>query len=513
MYSTDIFIYKSDSDGNLIWAKAFGGNGFNYTTSLTIDYLDNVYTTGVFLDTIDFNPNTNTFYLYSSGYHDIFISKINSNGDMIYTKSLGSINSSIDSYQLELSLNNLYISGIFTGTIDFDSGTGTNNLTSYDSSDFFVLKLRQSGVTGYIFNDISQNCVRDSNEMGLPNRFVTIEPGGIVVQTNSSGVWAVDYLSAGTYTATADTSGNWSATCPASQIITVINSNDLTFAPDFGFVSTQPCPSPQISINMPFMRPCFSNQYIYVSACNLHTATGVLNNAWADIALDSLIIPQSSSIPYTYMGNYVYRFQLGNLYPGQCVYFTINCSLSCNAIAGQTLCLQANLFPADSCVFDTIVNPFPGGFTPCTLPWDHSSLSVTGYCQNDSMYFVVTNTGNPGDGDMNCYSPVRIYIDGVLVTLDSIMLAGGTSVTYTFEGDGRTWRLETDQHPLHPGNSHPNATIEACGDSTNWTPGLVIILPQDDSDPFVDIYCGTVTASYDPNDKTGTLPELQPNIT
>jgi len=137
------------------------------------------------------------------------------------------------------------------------------------------------------------------------------------------------------------------------------------------------------------------------------------------------------------------------------------------------------------------------------LPWDHSSLQVDGYCLNDSIYFVVTNTGVFGNGDMDCFSPVRIYIDGVYVTLDSIQLVGGDSIVFAFAGDGRTWRLEADQHPLHPGNSHPNATVEACGDTSNWTSGFVNVLPPDDADPVVDIYCGVVTGSYDPNDKTG----------
>jgi uncharacterized repeat protein (TIGR01451 family) len=154
-------------------------------------------------------------------------------------------------------------------------------------------------------------------------------------------------------------------------------------------------------------------------------------------------------------------------------------------------------------VLDTLPTPTPPDFTPCTLPWDNSSILVEAECVNDSIVFTITNTGDPGDGDMDCFSPVRLYIDGEYIWLDSIQLAGGETFTYTFSGDGRTWRLEVDQHPLHPGNSHPNATVELCGDPSNWTPDLVNILPQDDEDPIKDIYCGIVTGSYDPNDKTG----------
>lgn len=180
--------------------------------------------------------------------------------------------------------------------------------------------------------------------------------------------------------------------------------------------------------------------------------------------------------------------------------------------------MQANLYPADSCIFDTIPANPPGDFTPCDLPWDKSSLSLEGWCSNDSIFFSITNTGEVGEGDMQCYSPVRLLIDGEYQWLDSIMLAAQETFIYAFLGDGRTWRLEADQHPLHPGNSHPNATVEACGDLDQWTAGLVTILPMDDADPIVDIYCGEVTGSYDPNDKSaiptgvGAEHKVLPNV-
>lgn len=164
--------------------------------------------------------------------------------------------------------------------------------------------------------------------------------------------------------------------------------------------------------------------------------------------------------------------------------------------------MQANLSPVDPCVPDTIPE-FPAGVSPCLLPWDKSSLMVEGACINDTIRFLIYNTGTPGDGDMQCYSPVRVYIDDGFILLDSVKLNGGDSAIFVFMGDGRTWRLEADQHPKHPGNSHPNVTVELCGNTANWTPNMVNILPQDDADPVVDIYCGIVTGSYDPNDKSG----------
>jgi uncharacterized repeat protein (TIGR01451 family) len=104
---------------------------------------------------------------------------------------------------------------------------------------------------------------------------------------------------------------------------------------------------------------------------------------------------------------------------------------------------------------------------------------------------------------MECYSPIWITVDGVVTYSDSIIIPGGETVLLSYLGNGQTWILNVEQHPSHPGNSHPNAHVEACGDLTNWTSDLVNDFPQDDADPSVDIYCGVVTGSYDPNDKTG----------
>ena len=499
----EIFISKLDSSGNFLWAKAMGASSDDNRKSIALDASGNAYTTGNFQGTVDFDPGAGTFNLTPAGYNDIFVCKLNPSGNFLWAKAMGG---TLYDYGNSIALDasgNAYTTGYFSGTADFDPDSGTYNLTSAGNYDIFILKLKQQGITGYIFNDLSQNCQRDSLEIGIQNRFITINPGNIIAQTNESGVWVIDSLPIGTYTATIDTSGNWSPTCPVTQTFTVTSPNEITYVPDFGLVSTQPCASPDVSVNMPIVRRCFSNQKVYVNACNQYIATGALNSTYADIELDSLIITQSASLAFTSLGNNSYRFQLGTLNPGQCVNFTIDCQVSCNASLGQTLCMEANLYPADSCVFDTITEIYPGDFTPCTLPWDKSSLQVEGYCQNDSIYFVITNTGQFGNGNMDCFSPVRIFIDGVYTILDSVKLVGGESIVFAFAGDGRTWRLEADQHPLHPGNSHPNATVEACGNLSNWTPDLVNVLPQDDADPIVDIYCGVVTGSYDPNDKTG----------
>ncbi|MBV6484089.1 MAG: hypothetical protein KFKLKKLM_00572 [Flavobacteriales bacterium] len=506
----DIYFVKYDSSGNVIWANAVGGYEDDFLSDITTDDKGDLYVIGNFYSSsISFGTDIliNNFYSSGNSYPSIFIAKYENSGNVLWAKTTNETE-----YRGELAESifadnkgHLYTTGCFNDTLDVDITENEYVLipTNYYIEDIYITKYKQKGFIGHIFLDIDEDCFKDLNEIGISSKRVIITPFNIVVETNSSGVWSLDSLPVGNYTITVDTSGNWQPTCSTTQNFTVVNLDSITIAPNFGFISTQPCAAPSVSVNMPFMRPCFTNQAIYVQACNTNLATGVLTSAYVELELDSLLTPTSSSIPYTSLGNNTYSFDVGTLNPGQCVNFSVNTTVSCSAVLGQTLCMQANLYPEDSCVFDQNPTPPVGGVQPCTLPWDNSSLSVDGWCQNDTVYFSVTNNGSALNGNMQCYSPIRVYVDGVLTTIDSVLLAGGQTVIFSYFGNGQTWTLQADQHPLHPGNSHPNASVEACGDSLNWTPGLINTLSLDDADPMVDIYCGVVTGSYDPNDKTG----------
>jgi uncharacterized repeat protein (TIGR01451 family) len=358
---------------------------------------------------------------------------------------------------------------------------------------------------GKVYNDENSDCIKQELEAGINGVLLTIQPGNLFFTSNSNGQFLFDSIPDGEYTATIALPNNlWSTTCGLTQSFTIIN-NEVATPIEFGLHSSTTCTEPKVSIVMPTIRRCFSEQMVYVKACNENTATSTLENAYVDVKLDFNLSVNAASLPFTSLGNNLFRFDVGNIGIGQCKNFTINTTVSCGTQNFQTLCLEANLMPVESCTYDTIItNPtFPNGVTPCTLPWDRSSLSVNGWCANDSIYFTIRNGGEFGNGDMDCYSPVRVYIDGQMYQFDTIRLVGQETVTYAFAGTGQTWRLEADQHPLHPGNSRPNASVELCGNQENWTPGLVTILPQDDASPVKDIFCGSVTGSYDPNDKQG----------
>ncbi|MDB4650070.1 T9SS type A sorting domain-containing protein [Crocinitomicaceae bacterium] len=362
------------------------------------------------------------------------------------------------------------------------------------------------------FIDEIQNCELDVDEERLGG--VTFELNGFntVFQTTEDGIVLLDSIPDGTYQISIDTTNlNWQSDCGFSQSFQIIN-GVMQDTINFGIFSSD-CTEPNISIFAPTLRRCFSNQMVYVSVTNANTAALSVEGSFVDVTLNPFMNVTGSSIPYTSQGNNIYRFEIDTLVPGDTLNFNIATYIPCSAQWNSTLCMSAELTPYGICVLDTIPSdPIIGDPTgiiptnfpePCVLPWDQSSLSVEGWCQNDTVYFSVTNTGEPGEGDMECFTELWVTRDGVVVVTDSIALLGGETTIFSYPGEGYLWKLMAEQHPLHPGNSHPNAHVELCGDTLNFTPNMVNQFPLDDADPIIDQYCGIVTGSYDPNDKTG----------
>jgi len=511
----DIFAMKLDSSGNFIWANSRGSGREDFAEGIIGDADGNCYLTGTWYDTVDFDPGPGVVSKISAGGKDAFVSKLDTNGNLLWVHTIGSTSNEDEGKALHAdNWGNIYFTGNFRNTIDAAPGPDTFNLSSPSSDNIYLTKLTQKKIIGHVYLDINQDCTRDANELGFIGRRLIIQPGNIVVETNSGGRWALDELPAGNYTITADSSGTWIPTCAISQSFTVVHPDSFLLTPAIGFVSTTPCPKPDVTVTAPFIRYGFSNQRIYIEAENDITATGSITNPYVIVNIDTLMRVDTSSMLYTDLGNNQYRFDINTLDPGDKANFWIATTVSPNSQWGESLCMSAELYPIAVCTLDSIPNPSPPGITPCLTAYDDSHLEISAECINDSIFFYLSNSGT---GDMSCFSQYRIFIDGQLTFLDSVQLMSGTNDTLIFTGDGKTWRLETDQHPLHPGNSQPSITIELCGNLSNWRPNLVNLFPHDDADPHVDIYCGIVTGSYAPNDKTGfplglsTNHEILPN--
>lgn len=141
----DIFVHKMDASGNFLWAKAFGGLEYDGGNFICVDSSGNVYTTGYFGETADFDPGAGSFMLTSTGANDLFVQKLDASGNFIWVKGLGGTLSDAGNSICVDATGNIYITGDFQGIVDFDPGAGVFNLNSSGGRDIFICKLNASG--------------------------------------------------------------------------------------------------------------------------------------------------------------------------------------------------------------------------------------------------------------------------------------------------------------------------------------------------------------------------------
>lgn len=128
------------------WVKTFGGSMPDDVQAITTDDSGNVYITGSFQETVDFDPGLSVDYFSAVFLRDVFIQKYLSTGDLVWTKTFGN-----EGYESGLELDfdssgNLVVIGYFRDTIDVDSVGGMPELIGTGTYDnVFILKMNPNG--------------------------------------------------------------------------------------------------------------------------------------------------------------------------------------------------------------------------------------------------------------------------------------------------------------------------------------------------------------------------------
>ena len=166
----DAFISKLDASGNFIFAKQFAGASHTYGYSIDLDASGNIYTTGYFGGTVDFNPGAGTFNLSTTLGGDIFVSKLDGNGNFVWAKAIiGNTTGNDIGHSIVVDdAQNVYITGIFTGTADFDPGVGVYNLTTTAYTNAYVCKLDGNGNFSWAIKCGDANTI-DAKSIALDN--------------------------------------------------------------------------------------------------------------------------------------------------------------------------------------------------------------------------------------------------------------------------------------------------------------------------------------------------------
>lgn len=193
----DVFIVKLSSSGNLLWAKSFGGVSAELVFDIKMNNPNTLMLTGFYHDTVDFDPGLSVYNLFSAGYQDAYLLKLNTNGDFQWAKSYGGSAGTDQLCSVDFdSDNNIYIGGYFKGTVDLDLGPDTLNYTTVSSwQDLFVQKMDSSGNeiwTSVFHGQGSENIATIKHDplgnvyfSGSTNAPVDFDPGpGVVTEPN-----------------------------------------------------------------------------------------------------------------------------------------------------------------------------------------------------------------------------------------------------------------------------------------------------------------------------------------
>ncbi|MCB9234147.1 MAG: SBBP repeat-containing protein [Bacteroidia bacterium] len=177
--SDDVFLVKLDNGGNFVWGLGFGANYVDVAEGVATDILGNAYITGYFNDSVDFDPGPGNFFLNGYGVHNMFIARYDPLGNLLWAGMMGT---SFETVGRAIAVNangNIYASGRFTSTGDFDPGPGGVYMTSAGGLDAFVLKFNPdvSLASGHFDLEAEYDPSTRRVDLQWKNPFPTTEPG------------------------------------------------------------------------------------------------------------------------------------------------------------------------------------------------------------------------------------------------------------------------------------------------------------------------------------------------
>ncbi len=146
--SNDAFLAKYNSNGEYIWAMRMGGKASELCYSLSTGLSGDIAITGIFGSAAAPTAEFGNLTLTTSGAQDIFVAKINKNGNVIWAKSMGGSGLLETGKAIAIdNEGNIYTTGYFgfmNPLADFHPGSGTYNLDA-SKGNIFLSKLDSSG--------------------------------------------------------------------------------------------------------------------------------------------------------------------------------------------------------------------------------------------------------------------------------------------------------------------------------------------------------------------------------
>lgn len=172
-YYADMAIVKYDNQGNVIWAKSYGGPRVDTATAITTDNSGNFYVAGGFMDSITFDSVTLT-----SDSTGNFVVKFDTNGNVVFAKKVTDDSAATTVNVIRVDSNaNIYLTGIFNTpsvifgniTLNYEDYTGSSNRA-------YVAKMDNQG--NYLWAKTAQST--DNHSTGIVSYGMDVDTNGNV---------------------------------------------------------------------------------------------------------------------------------------------------------------------------------------------------------------------------------------------------------------------------------------------------------------------------------------------
>ena len=149
-YNSDAFMCKLTSGGEYQWVRTWGNDRIDRAFCLEIDSIDRISVAGCFNETVDFDPGPGEFELTSidpNGGGSLYLSRFNQAGDFEWAIKCD-VREDYNNLGLDMALDdwdNIFITGLFYPSGDFDPGPVVVERFTNGSKDYFLMKLNATG--------------------------------------------------------------------------------------------------------------------------------------------------------------------------------------------------------------------------------------------------------------------------------------------------------------------------------------------------------------------------------
>lgn len=375
---------------------------------------------------------------------------------------------------------------------------GSNNRNLYLIQIDSLGNVYNNLIRGNVIGDFDNDCAFETGtDVRMRNITVTanIDTNVLFTSTDNDGYYQFATNSSGTVKIASRNNFRyplWKKGACNDTLTAELSTSVSIDSVNFNFTPIVSCIGLTVDVALRRFRHLDPQIFYDVNYCNVGTVSA--NNAYIDIKVDPVLIVDfatgtyGNTIPFTNLGNNVYRFDIVGVSIFDCGQFTVYLHERPEAILGQTVCIESHIYPDDVCVLPNYTGAI---------------IEASAVCLGDSVRLQLQNTG----GNMQAPKKYIVIEDQVIRKIQNYNLPSNGTLIEMFPSDsGKTYRIVAEQEtdfPRELGDSYTTAAIEGCRPNSDdpFSTGFITPYPNYDGAPYFSTDCRMIVGSFDPNEK------------